>query len=211
MMFIATKFRNPDQRDFNMSDDPWAIWHRGGEFYSYVEGTVVPKAFLPALGYVVAAFSRLDAQLDLTIAHLLGADRTLGRAIASAAPNYRPRIELFSRIIDLKVVDDGDRKLLHRIAKAIESVADNRHRILHDYASSLSEINQILSLERKESIFRNGRRTTDVTKASHKELGTKMTDLTYRLQRFTKGDPRWKSGEQFPWRGRPRSSPRPPD
>jgi hypothetical protein len=188
-----------------VSDDPWAIWHRGGEFYSYVEGTVVPKAFLPALGLVVAAFSRLDAQLDLTIAHLLGADRKLGRAIASAAPNYRPRIELFGRIIDLKVEDDADRKLLHRIADAIGSVAEKRHRILHDYASSLSEINQILSLQRKESVFKDGHKTTDITKASLKELGAKMTDLSYRLQRFTKGDPRWKSGEQFPWRDRLRS------
>ncbi|MER9856260.1 hypothetical protein [Mesorhizobium sp. M0113] len=58
-----------------MSDDAWAIWHDPSNMFSrYVEGTIVPKTFLPAIGYVIVAFSQLDVQLDLTIAHLLSAD-----------------------------------------------------------------------------------------------------------------------------------------
>src|SRR4051812_46073418 len=120
-----------DLRGTVMAKDPWAVWHRGGRYSSMVEGTVVPKSFLPAIGHVVVAFSRLDSQLDLTIAYLLvDARRELGAAIASAIPNYRPRIELFERIVDIKIEDSDDRKRLHMIAKAISSVADQRHRLI---------------------------------------------------------------------------------
>jgi hypothetical protein len=44
-----------------MAKDPWAAWHRGGHYSSLVEGTIVPKAFLPAIGHVVVAFSRLPS------------------------------------------------------------------------------------------------------------------------------------------------------
>jgi hypothetical protein len=188
------------------SGDPWAIWHKGGAWYEYVEGTVVPKSFLPAIGFVIVAFSRLDSQLDLTIAHLLDANRELGRAIASAIPNYRPRIEFLERIIDLKIDDPDDKKKLRRIMKAVEEVFDVRHRLIHDYMSSLSYVNQRLDLSRKDDVFRKVEKPTAITKASLKELGCRMTDLSYRLQRFTKGDVRWKSGTQFPWRDKPRSS-----
>jgi hypothetical protein len=186
------------------SKSPWSIWKKGGRYHRFVEGTVVPKTFLPGIGYVVVAFSRLDVQLDLTIAHLVGADRELGRAIAAAIPNYRPRIELFSRIIDLKVPDETDRKFLHKIASATSAVADERHRLIHDYMDSLSVQEQKLNLSRKESIFREKPKPTEVTVSTLKSLGDRMTDLSYRLQRFTKADPRWKSGAQFPWRDQPR-------
>jgi hypothetical protein len=193
-----------------MAKDPWAIWHRGGRHSSFVEGTIVPKAFLPAIGHVVVAFSRLDSQLDLTIAFLLvDAQRELGTAIASAIPNYRPRIELFERIIDIKVDDDDDKKKLHNLASAIFAVADERHRLIHDYMSSLSfgALNPVaehrLKLNRKEAIFRK-QKPTEITKRSLEELAVRMTDLSFRLQRFTKNDPLWKKGTKFPWRDRSR-------
>jgi hypothetical protein len=192
-----------------MAKDPWAMWHRGGRHSSLVEGTIVPKAFLSAIGHVVVAFSRLDSQLDLTIAFLLvDARRELGTAIASAIPNYRPRIELFERIIDFKIEDADDNKKLHKLAKEISVVADERHRLIHDYMSSLSfgsvsPVEHRLNLSRKESIFRK-QKPTEVTKRSLEDLAIRMTDLSFRLQRFTKNDLLWKKGAQFPWRDRSR-------
>lgn len=188
-----------------MAKNPWAIWSRGGRWSRFVEGTVVPKTFLPEIGHVVVAFSRLDSQLDMTIAYLLvNADRGLGGAIASAIPNYRPRIELFERVIDIKVSDPDDRKALHRLAKAIMQVAEKRHRLIHDYMSSFSHVDERLDLRRKEAMFRPSTLPTDITIPSLKELASQMTDLSFRLQRFTKDDPLWKSGAQFPWRDTPR-------
>ena len=85
-----------------MSDDPWAIWHKGGRMSDCVEGTIVPKTFLPAIGFVIVAFSRLNSQVDLTIAYILGADRETGRAFAAVMPNYRPRIELLDHLVGLE-------------------------------------------------------------------------------------------------------------
>lgn len=185
-----------------MVRNPWFAWSKGGDMSRFVEGTVIPKALLPEIGYVVACFSRLDAQLDLTIAHLLGADRSVGRAIAAAVPNYRPRIELCERLVGLKVTDKDDKQKLLRVVSAVGTVADERNRLIHDDMSSYDVGNEKLSLFRKEAIFR-GTKPTIITKASLKELGMRSTDLSYRLQRFTKDDPRWKNGAQFPWRDRP--------
>jgi hypothetical protein len=173
-----------------MAKDPWAVWHRGGRFSLFVEGTVVPKAFLPAIGRVVVSFSMLDSQLDLTIAYLLvnAERRRIGAAIASAIPNYRPRIELFERIVDINVDNDDDKAKLHKLAKAIYVVADERHRLVHDSMSSLSfgsspaddPMEHRLNLSRKESIFRK-HNSTGVTKRSLAELADRMTDLSFRL------------------------------
>ena len=193
-------------------DDPWDVYAKGGAFSKYVAGSVVPKSWLPAIGYVIVAFSTLDAGVDLTIAHLLlGADdRDIRRALAAAIPNYRPRIELLVRLIELKVTGKGDKEKLQKIAKAIEVVANERHRLIHDYMASITydyRFPPTLKLERKEAVFLQKQKQVKFTKSALKELGTRMLDLTYRLQRFRKDDPRWKRGEQFPWRDRPRKQP----
>jgi hypothetical protein len=195
-----------------MLDDAWAIWHdKDGHWSRYVEGTVVPKAFLPAIGYVIVAFSKLDSQLDLTIAHLLGADPETGRAITASSFNYQPRISLLEQLINLKIEDKDDRKKLLKIVGKIGSVAQKRHRLIHDYMHTISyalhygPVNPVLKVSRKE----NKQKLTEFTKPSLKELGSQMLDLAYRLQRFTKNDSRWKTGGSFPWRDKPQKrSPR---
>ena len=193
-----------------MSENPWAIWAKGGQFSEYVEGSIVPKAWLPAIGYVIVSFSTLDSTLDLAIADLLGSEpkKEIGLALAAAIPNYRPRIELFQRLIPLRITDEDDQKKLLRVATEIEKVADERHRLIHDYMAGISFgtafPEPILSLHRKEMLFAQKPKPTAISKSSLKELGMRATDLSYRLQRFGKKDPDWKSGAQFPWRDRPR-------
>ncbi|TIT36009.1 MAG: hypothetical protein E5W65_10865 [Mesorhizobium sp.] len=183
-------------------DDAWAIWHDPTNiFSSYVEGTIVPKAFLPAIGFVIVAFSQLDRQLDLSIAHLLGADRDTGRAITASAIHYQPRIDLLKRLIELRVADDADKRKLGKIAEKISSVAQKRHRLIHDYVGKLTQSITIppsgptLNFSRKDTA-----KDTEFTEQSLQELGSQMLDLAYRLQRFTKADPRWSEGKSFPWR-----------
>ncbi|MBA1140241.1 hypothetical protein [Mesorhizobium neociceri] len=188
-------------------DDAWAIWHDPTNMFSqYVEGTIVPKTFLPAVGYVIVAFSQLDRQLDLSIAHLLGADRETGRAITASAIHYQPRIDLLKKLIELRVADDVDKRKLERIAEKISSVAQKRHRLIHDYVGKLTHAITIppssptLDFNRKDTA-----KSTEFTEESLQELGLQMLDLAYRLQRFTKADPSWSLGNSFPWRDRSRN------
>jgi hypothetical protein len=77
--------------------------------------------------------------------------------------------------------------------QSTRSVADERHRLIHDYMNQLAMVGRgvTLSVERKEAPFRAGK-TNEFTKQSLKERGNRITDLSYRLQRFTKNDPLWK-------------------
>jgi hypothetical protein len=190
-----------------MSEDPWAIWHKGGEWSMFVEGTVFPKLFLLAMGFVTVAFSELDIQIDHTIANLLGVNRDTGDAIAAAAFGYKPRIDLLRRLIPLRIIgDDAEmtetRNKLDKIAMAALVAMDQRNRLIHDYMASYDHGEAKISYRRKESNPSERKASVIATKASLKALGVRMTDLSYRLQRFRKGDPRWKQGEQFPSRDR---------
>jgi hypothetical protein len=167
----------------------------------FVEGTVVPKAMLPVIGYVAVAFSNLDSNLDFTIAYLLDANLATGKAIASAITNYSPRIELFERIVEMRITDNSDKKKLLVLSKAIQSVADKRHRLFHDEPSVYSDGQAQLQLYRKEKLF-TGAKPTPFTKASLKQLGDQMIDLSYRLIRYRHANSDWKEGNNFPWRER---------
>jgi 3-deoxy-D-manno-octulosonate 8-phosphate phosphatase KdsC-like HAD superfamily phosphatase len=106
-------------------------------------------------------------------------------------------------MIDYKVADPTDRKLLHKITSQVARLADTRHRVIHDHMATLTVMQQKISLARKEEMFRKTQIRTDITVASLKLLGDQMTDLSFRLQRYTKNDPQWRSGAQFPWRDKP--------
>lgn len=166
----------------------------------FVEETVVPITLLPSIGYVVTAFSALDIRIDLTIAHVLKTDRDTAFAFASAMPNYRPRVELLQRLVRLHIKDETKKNKMDTLLKAVMEVADQRHRLIHDYQVSWSHGEERLQLRRKEATFTKERKTTEITKASLKDLGNRIIDLTVRLRLFCKDDPEWTSGAQFPSR-----------
>ncbi|MER9856261.1 MULTISPECIES: hypothetical protein [unclassified Mesorhizobium] len=103
----------------------------------------------------------------------------------------------------MRVPDDADKKLLLRIMSKINEVAQKRHRLIHDYTGKLTYNITIPPTSPTLNFVRKDKpQDTEFTKGSLKELGTQMIDLAYRLQRFTKGDPRWSEGNSFPWRDR---------
>lgn len=173
------------------------------DFSRFVAGTVVPKSLLPAIGYVMVCFSELDRQLDLVIAHLLSADKKVGQAITLTSIHYRPRIELFDRLVDLKISDKDDRNKLKTISKNIGKLAESRHRLVHDGFNSYSWNRDEVYLKRREADF-EGQKPIPLSKQSLKELGNRMVDIRWRLTRYQRYDPAWKSGASFPWRDRRR-------
>ena len=187
-----------------MSNDAWAIWRDPSNMFSqYVEGTIVPKSFLPAIGYVIVAFSKLDAELDLMNAHLLGADRETDRARAASNIQYQPRIKLLEKLVKSQVPNDADKSNLLCVISEANAVAQRRHRLVHDYTNQLVHNITIPPTSPTLTFRRKGQpQNTEFTEESLNELGNQILDLAYRLQRYRNIDPRWSEGAFFPWRDR---------
>jgi len=173
-----------------------------------VDGTIVPNSFLPAIGYVVVAFSRLDTEIDLLIAYLLGywneaensRHRTVRCALAEAVFNYQPKITLIRNLIDEMTVQKRDHKKLGNLLDLVQALANERHRLIHDEFTSYSFVGEHAKMYRKGPAHQH---SLTVSKAQLEAFGQQISKVTYRLQRFRKEDPAWKTIELFPWRGKP--------
>ena len=175
--------------------------------HNYIPGTIIPDHFLPEIGYVVVQQTQLDHAVNELIWFLAETDLAEGRTITSAIINLGTRLELFRRLIIVKVADEMDRDKLHAIRIRARDLVSERNRISHDRPYSYSKSKDEITLFREENLTEpkiKAQPPTIMTRKSLKDLGDEMIKITNWLRLYlpnfpNRKHPDWSNDALFPW------------
>ena len=174
---------------------------------NYIPGTIIPDHFLPEIGYVVVQQTQLDHAVNEIIWFLAETKLAEGRTITSAIINLGTRLELFRRLIIVKVADEMDRNKLQAIGIRAGELVSTRNRITHDRPYSYNKARDEITFFREENLTDPQIKVqppTLMTKKSLRELGDEMIKITNWLGLYlpnfpNRKHPDWSDDALFPW------------
>lgn len=166
-----------------------------------VPGTIVPNEFVYHIGLVVVRFSVLDQELNMAIWHAAGVHEITGRAFTSLTLNYRPRIEAFQRLATNRASNEREKRKIKKLASALLSVAEERHRIIHDEFYYHSPTDKEVGMFRSDNAF-HPKAPTKLSVPYLSDLAHRMFELQARLQQYRINSDAWNNDTHFPWHKR---------
>ncbi len=144
------------------------------------------------LGKFVVLFQRLEAQVTDIVLKIINGNEEFVRILIRQhefSSLVKTTDVLFSRYVDERTIDDGEKKIFHNLIVKCSKLAELRNDLVHSQYYDLVENNEPIALVRENSKLSGGKgerveKSEDLTSEDFEKYYIQMNDTISELEQF---------------------------